>query len=86
MDKDAEAELNVPLSPHSRSRLPELRLIHEEPPMAAGKEIRGKIKSVREHQEDHQGHGNGGGVQDAQGAGPHAGRPPLYATKFATSP
>jgi F-type H+-transporting ATPase subunit gamma len=40
--------------------------------MAAGKEIRTKIKSRREHEEDHQGHGNGRGGQDAQGAGPHA--------------
>ena len=40
--------------------------------MAAGKEIRGKIKIGREHQEDHQGHGDGLGLEDAQGAGPHA--------------
>jgi len=48
--------------------------------MAAGKEIRGQDQELREHQEDHQGHGNGLGGEDAQGAGAHARARP-YAEK-----
>ena len=49
--------------------------------MAAGKEIRGKIKSVENTKEDHQSHGNGGSASKMQGAGPHARRPPWLQRK-----
>ena len=45
--------------------------------MAAGKEIRGKIKSVENTQEDHQGDGDGRRLEDAQGAGADARGPSL---------
>lgn len=40
--------------------------------MASGKEIRGQIMQRRKHEENYQGYGNGGRIQNAQGAGPDA--------------
>ena len=45
--------------------------------MAVGKEIRTQIASVKNTAEDHQGHGDGRGEQDAQGAGAHGDVPAL---------
>ena len=53
-------------------------LIAWENAMPSGKEIRNKIKKRREHAQDHEGHGDGGRIQNAQGAGPDAGSPSLW--------
>jgi hypothetical protein len=54
--------------------------------MPSGKEIRNKIKSVESTAQDHQGHADGGRIEDAQGAGQDASCPSLMARRFAWSP
>jgi hypothetical protein len=77
---DAEAELTAAIAAPSRRASPK-RLTRSRLPWQSAKRSAAKIKSVENTQEDHQGHGNGRRVQDAQGAGAHAPARP-YADKI----
>ena len=77
LDKDAEAELTAAVTDVQEV----VRLIDTDTTRSRlngswqGNPRQDQIGG--EHQEDHQGHGNGRRLQDAQGAGTHARRPPL---------
>jgi F-type H+-transporting ATPase subunit gamma len=84
MDKAAEEELTAP-SRRSRSPSPEPRRddasgLRRSRHGGRQRDPR-QDQELREHEEDHQGHGNGLGVEDAQGAGAHAPARP-YADKI----